>query len=65
MFNLLVDSGEVSFNARGICMLVCAEELLAIDYLRDKLAEQMKIGKETANKMIMEGLTATVNIGKE
>lgn len=65
MLNLLVDGGEVSFNARGIGMLVCTEELCAIDYLRDKLAEQMEISKETANKMIMESLQKTVKAGRE
>lgn len=63
MINLLVDGGEISYNAKGNILSVCTEELCAIDYLRDKLAEQMEIGKETANKMIMESLIESAKVG--
>ena len=56
MISLSIDNNEVTFDGKGNTVLVCVEELLAINYLRDKLAEQLNMTMENVNEMIIETL---------
>lgn len=59
MISFSIDNNEVIFDGKGNTVLVCVEELLAINYLRDKLAEQLNMTRENVNEMIIATLHET------
>lgn len=62
MIGITVTGVKVDSFAKGTLVMVCAEELTAIDTLRDNLAEHMEISREEATKMIIESLHSTLSV---
>lgn len=56
MISLTVDNNEISIKGEGNSVLVYTEELLAIGFIRNILAEQFNMTTETANEMIIAAL---------
>lgn len=50
MIGITVNGAKVDSFAKGTLVMVCAEELTAIDALRDNIAEHMEISREKATK---------------
>lgn len=62
MVSLEVNGYKISCKVQGKVIEVCAEELTAIDELRDRLSEQMEITRERATGLVIESLRCSLQV---